>query len=168
MASIDANASSASNGADLTPPSSAANPLDPDVGSPNFDLFEASGSSQMDDYDESNGGQAYAVSQGDTLSQIALDHGVTLDALIAENPQIANPDLIFPNQQIQIPSGKQTADATAVNNATYVDVPPAIKDPLYSAMGRLATDTESDRNWIKQLNDVATQTNTIGSFDLSA
>ena len=51
--------------------------------------------------------QTYTVISGDTLWDIAQDHNVSLDALIAANPQIANPDLIFPDQQIQIPSGQE-------------------------------------------------------------
>jgi LysM repeat protein len=46
----------------------------------------------------------YTVQPGDTLSGIAAQFfGVTLDALEAANPQITNPDLIFPRQVIRIP-----------------------------------------------------------------
>jgi uncharacterized protein (TIGR02594 family) len=47
---------------------------------------------------------SYTVKSGDCLSVIAQQHGVSLDALIAANPQIENPDLIYPNQVINIPS----------------------------------------------------------------
>ena len=47
----------------------------------------------------------YAVVSGDTLWDIAQAKGVSLDALIAANPQIANPDLIFPGDRITIPEG---------------------------------------------------------------
>ena len=46
----------------------------------------------------------YSVVRGDTLSQIARQFGVGLDALIAANPQISNPNLIHPGDQINIPS----------------------------------------------------------------
>ena len=47
----------------------------------------------------------YTVKSGDTLWDIARAHGVSLQSLIAANPQIANPDLIYPGQKINIPGG---------------------------------------------------------------
>lgn len=49
------------------------------------------------------GGQIYQVVSGDTMFEIARSFGVTLDALIQANPQITNPDLIFPGQEICVP-----------------------------------------------------------------
>ena len=49
---------------------------------------------------------SHTVKSGDTLWDIARAKGVSLQALIAANPQIANPDLIYPGQQIHIPGGK--------------------------------------------------------------
>jgi LysM repeat protein len=48
-------------------------------------------------------GSTYTVQDGDSLSHIAEDHGVTLAALEAANPGIANDDDIFPGEQINIP-----------------------------------------------------------------
>jgi LysM repeat protein len=48
-------------------------------------------------------GATYIVEQGDTLFMIAQCHGVSLAALLAANPQITNPDLIFPGQVICLP-----------------------------------------------------------------
>ena len=45
----------------------------------------------------------YRVVQGDTLWAIALRHGVTLQALLAANPGIKNPNLIQVGQQVVIP-----------------------------------------------------------------
>ena len=46
----------------------------------------------------------YTVKKGDTLSKIAKAHKVTLKKLITANPQIKNPNLIYPGQKIIIPS----------------------------------------------------------------
>ncbi|MGE5509149.1 MAG: SafA/ExsA family spore coat assembly protein [Chitinophagales bacterium] len=43
------------------------------------------------------------VQPGDTMWKLARRYGVTLDALIKANPQIANPDLIYPGQRLRIP-----------------------------------------------------------------
>lgn len=47
--------------------------------------------------------RVYIVQQGDTLFKIAKRFSVTLDALIKANPQIKDPDVIFPGQKILIP-----------------------------------------------------------------
>ncbi len=46
----------------------------------------------------------YTVQPGDTLFNIARRFDITLQSLIAANPQIENPDLIFPGQRICIPT----------------------------------------------------------------
>ena len=51
----------------------------------------------------SGGTQTYTVKEGDTLSGIAAKYGVELDALIAANPQIKNPDLIYVEDKVTIP-----------------------------------------------------------------
>ena len=48
------------------------------------------------------------VEAGDTLTAIAKDKGVSLQELIDANPQIDNPDLIFPGQKINMPSTEET------------------------------------------------------------
>jgi LysM repeat protein len=53
--------------------------------------------------DPATGQQIYIVEPLDNLSQIAVDFGVSLDALIAANPGISNPSLIFTGQRIRIP-----------------------------------------------------------------
>ena len=46
----------------------------------------------------------YIVQAGDTMSAIAFRYNVTLNALIMANPQINDPNLIYPGQTIQIPT----------------------------------------------------------------
>ncbi len=45
----------------------------------------------------------YTVKKGDTLWGIAGRYGVALTALIAANPQIKNPNLIYPGDRVQLP-----------------------------------------------------------------
>ena len=48
--------------------------------------------------------QVYTVAQGDTLTRIAKKFGLTLDQLMAANPQIKNPNKIAIGDQITIPT----------------------------------------------------------------
>jgi spore coat assembly protein SafA len=60
---------------------------------------------------------AYKVRAGDNLSQIATRHGVKLEALLEANPQIRNPNLIYPGQQINLPISSTTSSiAEPVSN----------------------------------------------------
>jgi len=54
----------------------------------------------------------YTVQEGDTLFAIALNYGVTLEAIAAAN-QLANPELIHPGQVLVIPSGPLPPRAAA-------------------------------------------------------
>lgn len=49
-------------------------------------------------------GKTHTVERGDTLSDIAADHGVSVADLMAANPQIKNPDLIYPDDVLNIPN----------------------------------------------------------------
>lgn len=48
-------------------------------------------------------GQIYRVVRGDTMFEIAQRYGISLESLIRANPQIADPNRIFPGQEICIP-----------------------------------------------------------------
>jgi len=52
---------------------------------------------------------AYKVKKGDTLSEIAKDKGVTLQALLAANPNIKNANKIRVGQSIKMPDTKKMA-----------------------------------------------------------
>ncbi len=48
-------------------------------------------------------GMKYTVKSGDTMWKIAVRYEVGLSEIIAQNPQIANPAMIYPGQAINIP-----------------------------------------------------------------
>ncbi len=50
-------------------------------------------------------GRTYTVRSGDTMSAIGARHGVGLNALMAANPQIANPNSIRVGQVLDLPAG---------------------------------------------------------------
>ena len=45
----------------------------------------------------------HVIQQGETLWEISKKYQILLERLIASNPQIKNPDMIFPGQVIIIP-----------------------------------------------------------------
>ncbi|HEY8424968.1 MAG TPA: LysM peptidoglycan-binding domain-containing protein [Limnochordales bacterium] len=54
-------------------------------------------------------GNPYTVVAGDTLFFIAQRFGTTVQAILACNPQITNPDLIFPGQVLCVPGAPGSA-----------------------------------------------------------
>jgi LysM repeat protein len=55
----------------------------------------------------------YTIKKGDTLSLIAKNFNTTVEALLKANPNIKNPNLIFPGEKIKIP-GKAASGASSV------------------------------------------------------
>lgn len=68
-------------------------------------------------------GGDYTVRPGDTLWDLARQHGVSLQALIAANPQIANPDLIHPGQSIHLPGGAFAGQAQPAQGGDHTVQP---------------------------------------------
>jgi tyrosinase len=56
------------------------------------------------------GDQTYVVQRGDTLRIIANRFGTTVTAILQLNPQITNPNLIFPGQVIRVRAGTPPTD----------------------------------------------------------
>jgi uncharacterized YkwD family protein len=61
----------------------------------------------------------YTVSGGDTMYLIAQRHGVSLNSLIAANPQIRNANNIWSGLRIQVPGQAVKPAAAAPVKATY-------------------------------------------------
>jgi LysM repeat protein len=49
-------------------------------------------------------GSTYVVQRGDTLGKIAARSGTTVSGILAVNPQITNPSLIYVGQVINLPA----------------------------------------------------------------
>lgn len=62
----------------------------------------STGASAESSQNTSSSGQWYTVVRGDTLWGIARRYGVDLTSLIALNPQIKNPNLIYPGQKVRV------------------------------------------------------------------
>lgn len=63
---------------------------------------------------------AYTVQPGDSMFLIAQRFGISLEALIAANPQIPNPNLIFPGQIVCVP---RTGDGCPPGTFAYTVQP---------------------------------------------
>ncbi len=57
----------------------------------------------------SESSSTYTIQRGDSLSTIARHFGVSLGALEAANPQIRNPNVIYPGDRLTIPSGSHSS-----------------------------------------------------------
>lgn len=55
---------------------------------------------------QNDGTAPYTVKPGDTLKRIADDYGLTVEKLLAANPFIRDPNLIFPGQVLTLPVGR--------------------------------------------------------------
>jgi LysM repeat protein len=104
-------------------------------------------------------GTTYTVQSGDTLSGIALFCGVSLASLEQANPQIANYNLIFPGQQINIPQG--VIPVTGTQAALAIT-------PLNGGPGTQVTLSGSNFPSSTALNITATQQGGSASTTISA
>lgn len=81
----------------------------------------------------------YTVQQGDSMWKIANDHGISLDALIAANPQVADPGVIEVLQVLNLPqpAGGPPAPPPAVPAAPE-SAPPAAEGDRGVAISSVA------------------------------
>jgi LysM repeat protein len=61
---------------------------------------------------------AYLVQPGDTLSGIAASHGVSLAAVEAANPHLADPNLIYAGQTVDLPEGSSAKPASSATQGS--------------------------------------------------
>jgi LysM repeat protein len=91
--------------------------------------FASSPSYAMGYYPMQTGSGTYVVRPGDTLGSIAARYGVSLSALLAVNPQIRNPSLIYAGQPISLPGVYGTAPSNYYGPNYYY--PPSNYPPNY-------------------------------------
>lgn len=77
-------------------------------------------------------GGTYVVRAGDTLGKIAIRTGCTLSSLLAVNPQIANPSLIYVGQVINLPAGAKIPSNPPPPPPPDCNCPPSSPLDLYS------------------------------------
>jgi len=97
----------------------------------------------------------HTVVSGDTLYKISLRYGVTLGALIAANPSITDPSVIYPGQVINIPSGGQKT-GIVVNGYTAALGGSGVSDamPNLTYISPFSREVNADGT-LKTMNDTA-------------
>ena len=58
----------------------------------------------------------YTIMKGDSMSKIASKYGIELNELLSINPQIVNPNLIFPGQTVNIPDTSTSKSSYTVKS----------------------------------------------------
>lgn len=66
---------------------------------------------ESDNNSNKSSSETYTIQSGDTLSNIAARHNTTVEAIAKEN-NISNPNLIYANDQIKIPSGSKNSSSS--------------------------------------------------------
>ncbi|MBN8887459.1 MAG: LysM peptidoglycan-binding domain-containing protein [Rudaea sp.] len=87
----------------------------PQISNPN--LIHAGQTIHLPGHAAASGGSDYAVQRGDTMSGIANKFGVSLGSLLGANPQISNPNLIYPGQTVHVPGGHGAASTAPVDGS---------------------------------------------------
>ena len=101
----------------LSPSAASAAPADND-GTGSFEPVNDSGDGDQIVASPSDGGTAYEVVQGDELKNIAAQFGVDLQTLISANG-LADPDLIYPGDVINIPGSGSGSAGFAESSVNY-------------------------------------------------
>lgn len=75
----------------------------------------------------------YVVKHGDTLIKIASMFHVTLGQILEWNPQIENPDIIFPDQKIRVRAPEMNGEYEPFPGADFFQS--SVTSPVIEAMG---------------------------------
>ena len=89
----------------------------------------------------------HTIEYGDTVSAVAQRYGVDVASLLSANPQIRNPDVVYPGDTLQIPSAGavsvrsgDTLSGISVANGTTVQAllaaNPQIRNPDLIQIGQ--------------------------------
>ena len=94
----------------------------------------------------------HTVSPGDTLWRIAAAHHVGVSELIAANPQITDPDAIYPGQRITLPgTGDASSEAEVVRLVNQArsrnGLPPLTENRELSRVARYKSQDMKDRGY---------------------
>ncbi len=79
-------------------------------------------------------GGSYVVQAGDTLKVIATRAGVTIDGILAVNPEITNMNLIYVGQVIKLPTGNAPAPVPTAGAPTTIVTPPPATQPAFQPL----------------------------------
>lgn len=105
---------------------------------------------------------SYTVQRGDTLSEIAAENGVSLGALLQANPQVRNPDVIYPGQQLQIPGGGGGGSPAAVAGPAQAAAPAGSFD--YNRIAGVAGNPNVTPEFIREVEAMAGRLGTRPEF----
>lgn len=107
--------------------------------------------------DTAFGQTTYTVKSGDTLWKISVRYKIGLSEIINANPQFENPDLIYPGDRVNVPTGnrsinkskdigQQVMDLTNQERAKY-GVPPLEWDWQVARVARYKSKDMRDKNY---------------------
>ncbi|MEU6441341.1 GH25 family lysozyme [Streptomyces sp. NPDC047046] len=89
----------------------------------------------------STGSTTYTVKSGDTLSDVAARHGVTLSALLAANPSYkAHPNTVYPGARLALPAKAKASTSSTTYTVRPGDTLSAIAAKHGTTVARLAAD----------------------------
>ena len=96
-----------------------------------------------------DGSYDVSIKWGDTLSELAVTHGVSVDALMRANPQITDPDLIYAGEMLTIPGGGSRGGAGPSESVDGPSGTPGggtgnVYDVARQYLGRNASDLKTD------------------------
>jgi len=123
-----------------------------------------------EDEDDEVATSVYVVQPGDTLFRIAVSNGTTVSVLQSLNPDIANPNLIFVGQRINLPADANASGDASNGSSLDVMMTTGVSFFLANGSGADSATLVSDLNvdWVKITVDWAVIEAEQGVFDFAA